>query len=85
MRNHESIRRWEKYKQDYLELVQRLPAFSKELKHPIMVPIGSKALMKGSMVHTNEILISLGEGWFIKDSAERAVAICNRRIASNSL
>jgi unconventional prefoldin RPB5 interactor 1 len=45
-----------------------------------MVPIGSKALMRGKMVHTNEILVCLGDGWFVKRSAKEAAEICDRRI-----
>lgn len=47
-----------------------------------MVPIGSKALMKGNLVHTNEIFVNLGDRWFVKTSASRALEICNRMIES---
>lgn len=46
-----------------------------------MVPIGKLAFMKGKLTHTNEILIYLGEGYFVKYSASQAIALCNRRIA----
>lgn len=47
-----------------------------------MVPIGKKALMKGKIVHTNEIMVCLGDGYFVKYSAPQAIELCNRRIKS---
>lgn len=45
-----------------------------------MVPIGKRALMKGKLIHTNEVLASLGDGYFAKYTAEGAAALCERRI-----
>lgn len=45
-----------------------------------MVPIGKLAFMKGKLIHTNEILAYLGENYFAKYSAARAIALCNHRI-----
>lgn len=50
-----------------------------------MVPIGSKALMKGKLVHTNEILVCLGAQYFAKYSAKQAIAVCDRRIKRKEL
>lgn len=47
-----------------------------------MVPLGKRALMPGKLVHTNEIMVSLGDGYFAKYSAPQAIALCNRRIQS---
>lgn len=47
-----------------------------------MVPIGKRALMKGKLIHTNEILVCLGDEYFAKYSASGAVALCERRIQS---
>lgn len=44
------------------------------------MPIGTKALMRGKIVHTNEIMVCLGENYFVKQSAKGAQEICNRRI-----
>lgn len=51
-----------------------------KLKHDIMVPIGKLALMKGKLIHTNEILVSLGDNWFAKLSAAEAAKFCERRV-----
>lgn len=47
-----------------------------------MVPIGKRALMKGRLIHTNEVLAFLGDGYFAKYSATGAAALCQRRIQS---
>ena len=48
-----------------------------------MVPVGTKALMRGKLMHTNEITINVGDRWFIKKSAASAIQTCNRMIESN--
>lgn len=50
-----------------------------------MVPIGKRALMKGKLIHTNEILAYLGDGYFAKYSASQAISLCKRRIACINL
>lgn len=47
-----------------------------------MAPITSNALIKGKLVHTNEVFAHVGDNWFIKTSAARALEICDRRIKS---
>ncbi|XP_032683030.1 unconventional prefoldin RPB5 interactor-like protein isoform X2 [Odontomachus brunneus] len=46
-----------------------------------MVPIGKLAFMKGKLIHTNEVLACLGDGYFAKYSASQAIELCNRRIS----
>ncbi|XP_076040181.1 unconventional prefoldin RPB5 interactor isoform X2 [Oratosquilla oratoria] len=45
-----------------------------------MVPIGKRAFMPGHLVHTNEVLVLLGDNWFAERSAKQAVEIVGRRI-----
>merc|ERR1719397_369468 len=45
-----------------------------------MVPLTSKAFMPGTLVHTNEILVLLGDNWFVETSAKNAAAIAQRRV-----
>lgn len=44
------------------------------------VPIGSKAFMPGKLVHTNEVLVLLGDNWFAERSAKQACEIIDRRL-----
>lgn len=81
-RNQLNTNFWTKIKGDYESLISHLDVLPNEVSKMVMVPIGSKALMKGKIVHTNEILVFLGDGWFVKQSAKEAIEICKRRIKS---
>ncbi|XP_043277429.1 unconventional prefoldin RPB5 interactor-like protein [Venturia canescens] len=79
-RNDEQTQTWSEYKSRHEKVIESLETFSKELSVECMVPIGKRALMRGKLTHTNEILVSLGEGYFAKYSAAQALALCRRRI-----
>lgn len=82
--NEQMIDKWQRCISEYLCVKERLETFRTELSLKIMVPLGSKALMRGKLYHTNEILVHLGDGWFTKRSAQQALDICNRRIQSKN-
>lgn len=44
------------------------------------VPIGSVGMFEGQLVHTNEIMVLLGDNWFAQCSAHKAVEIINHRL-----
>ena len=69
------------YKKGHKKVIEGLEAYPLSLSENCMVPIGKLAFMKGKLTHTNEILVYLGEGYFVKYSASQAIALCNRRIA----
>ena len=43
------------------------------------------AFMPGQLVHTNEILVLLGDNWFVERSAKQAAHIVDRRMKSKNL
>ena len=45
-----------------------------------MVPLTSKAFMRGNLVHTNELIVLLGDNWFMEASAKRAAEVASRRL-----
>ncbi|EMS59612.1 RNA polymerase II subunit 5-mediating protein-like protein [Triticum urartu] len=59
-----------------VNLVQRLPD---ELSHQIMVPFGGAAFFPGSLIHTNELLVLLGDGYYADRSAKQTTEILHRR------
>jgi len=67
-------------KGEYEELKGTLKKLPEEMTHDIMVPISKKAFMPGKLVHTNEILVLLGDNWFVETSATRATEIASRRM-----
>ncbi|KAK3184104.1 hypothetical protein Dsin_031390 [Dipteronia sinensis] len=59
-----------------INLVQKLP---EELHHDIMVPFGKAAFFPGRLIHTNEFLVLLGEGYYADRTSKQTVEILNRR------
>lgn len=50
-----------------------------------MVPFGPMGFMKGEIVHGNEILVLLGENYFVKRTCAQAKEIIDRRQSCNFL
>ncbi|KAG0281388.1 uri1, prefoldin-like chaperone [Linnemannia exigua] len=76
----EELARWKNYEADYQALKTTLLDLPKEISHPVMVPIGNLAFMPGKIVHTNEVLVMLGDNWFVDRSAVQAAEIVDRRM-----
>ena len=79
-RNEEQCKVWRSYRKGHEKVAETLQTFQKDLYVNCMVPIGKRALMKGRLIHTNEVLAFLGDGYFAKYSATGAAALCQRRI-----
>ncbi|KAH7435962.1 hypothetical protein KP509_06G085700 [Ceratopteris richardii] len=62
--------------QKLIKLVQELPT---KVSYPIMVPFGKAAFFPGKLVHTNEFLVLLGEGYYAECSAFKTLEILSRR------
>jgi unconventional prefoldin RPB5 interactor 1 len=45
----------------------------------MQVPFGKFAFMPGKLYHTNEIMVLLGDNWFVTRSAKQALEIAERR------
>ncbi|KAI4478387.1 hypothetical protein M0804_012041 [Polistes exclamans] len=81
-RNEEQFKVWTDYKKRHKKVIEALEKLPLELSINCMVPIGKRAFMKGKLIHTNEVLACIGDGYFAKYSAAKAIALCNRRIQS---
>lgn len=73
-------KRWLEHKTEHEQAGNNLREFQKSFRKEILVPIGSKALMPGHLYHTNEILVSMYRGLFVKCSADKALNVCEHRI-----
>jgi len=71
-----------KFIADYEAVKSSLVSLSEKCKHPVMVPFGNVAFMSGSLVHTNDVLVLLGDNWFVEQSTKQTVDILNRRIVA---
>lgn len=79
--NEKQINTLNDYRNKYKKVIEGLEVYPLSVSENCMVPIGKRALMKGKLIHTNEILVYLGDGYFAKYSASQAISLCNRRIA----
>ncbi|KAI3457673.1 hypothetical protein Pfo_014336 [Paulownia fortunei] len=59
-----------------INLVQKLPD---ETHHDIMVPFGKAAFFPGRLIHTNEFMVLLGEGYYAERTSKQTAEILKRR------
>jgi len=78
----ENCEKLNKYIADYEAVKSSLTTLSEKCKHLVMVPFGNVAFMSGSLVHTNDVLVLLGDNWFAEQSAKQTVDILGRRIVA---
>ena len=76
----EDFKKFQASKQEHIEVLGLLKDLPKKTRHSIMVPMGPMAFMPGELVHTNEVLVLLGENYFAEQSAVQAAGIVQRRI-----
>jgi len=79
--NRIKAKTWAKHKEEYKTLKHKLSTITDKTHYNVMVPFGGKkAFFEGQLVHTNEIMVLLGDNWFVERSAKDASAICQRRL-----
>ncbi|KAJ2267633.1 uri1, prefoldin-like chaperone, partial [Coemansia sp. RSA 451] len=74
-----ALAQYTEYKTEYQQLQQTLRDLPTETEYEAMVPMGPLAFFPGSIINTNEILVLLGDNWFVERSAAQAVEIASRR------
>jgi prefoldin subunit 5 len=59
-----------------------LSTLSKRTRHSIMAPVcGGLAYLDAFLIHTNELIVLLGDQWFAERSASQAMEIVDRRLS----
>lgn len=78
----QNIALFTKYINDYEHLKTRLSTLADRTRHDIMIPIGGTKLayMPGYIHHTNEILVLLGDNYFVEKSTKEAIEFVERRL-----
>ncbi|KAI8887435.1 hypothetical protein K501DRAFT_330480 [Backusella circina FSU 941] len=71
--------RWNDFKQDYDALEKQLTTLPDTTSQNAMIPLGKLAFMPGKIIHTNEILVLLGDQYYAERSAKQALGILERR------
>ncbi|KAJ2780566.1 uri1, prefoldin-like chaperone [Coemansia interrupta] len=74
-----AVAQYTSYRDEYLSLQTTLKDLPSETTYPALIPIGPLAFFPGHLIHTNEILVLLGENYFAERSALQASQIAQRR------
>ena len=59
---------------------EAIKGLSAKLSQTGLVPINEYGYMQGKLIHTNELMVHLGDDYFAECSASEAIAILERRI-----
>ena len=78
----QQIAKWTQFHNDYRHLHERLSTLPDRLTYDCTVPFGKLAFIPGRVVHSNEILVLLGENYFVERSCKQAIDIVNRRLVN---
>ncbi|XP_070509683.1 unconventional prefoldin RPB5 interactor-like protein [Chironomus tepperi] len=71
--------KWKDYKQTVGETRKTVNTFVKSYKMEVMVPLGKKAFVRGTLQHTNDVLVSHSSNYFSAVSNYQANEILQRR------
>jgi len=74
------IKHWSEQKQKYQVLCDRLQTLPDLPSYEVTVPFGPYAFKKGQLVHTNEMLVHLGDKYFAEVTCKQAVEIARHRM-----
>jgi prefoldin subunit 5 len=68
--------------ESYHQLRTSLTEILKKRRHPILAPVaGGLGYFEGELVHTNDVLVLLGDNWWANTSVFHATEVASRRIA----
>lgn len=66
----------------YGELITTLSTLLERTRHSILAPVaGGLGYFEAELVHTNDVLVLLGDSWFAERSVAQARGIAERRVA----
>ncbi|XP_063722562.1 unconventional prefoldin RPB5 interactor-like isoform X2 [Symsagittifera roscoffensis] len=75
------LEKLEQRRAEYSSVKDRLKEVSGKLRCPTMVPLSKVAFMPGELIHTNEVLVLLGDGYFVETTAAKASQIADKRLS----
>ena len=65
-------------------MAETLLELPKKLKHKVMVPLGKRAMVPGTIVRSNEVLAHLGDEYFSWRSTRQALEVIERKKKGDS-
>ena len=61
------------------QLIAQLEALPSRTRWPAHIPINNKARVAGAVIHTNDVKVCLGAGWWVEMTAREAVDYVGRK------
>eukprot|EP00250_Pteridium_aquilinum_P002040 c12249_g1_i2 orf=99-1118(+) len=77
--HHHTLQTLEAFLHDNQQLSRLVQDLPNKVSHSIMVPFGKAAFFPGRLMHTNEFLVLLGEGYYAECTASKTLDILGRR------
>ena len=78
-RRANELARLEQCRGDYDDMSSSLRTLPERVERPILVPHGKMAMFPGKLIHTNEVMVLLGDNYFALRSAHQASEVFGRR------
>ncbi|KAJ3098425.1 COP9 signalosome complex subunit 6 [Phlyctochytrium planicorne] len=75
----DNVKRFQQYDDEYQSVETFLTNVHKTTKVKYKVQLSKLAFMMGELIHTNEVIVSLGDNWFVERSNTQALEIVKRR------
>lgn len=72
--------KWRNFRKELVDTRGNLSEYVKQRCVNIIVPLGKKAMVRGTLLHTNEVTVSHGAAIFSDVSTAQAVDILDHRI-----
>jgi unconventional prefoldin RPB5 interactor 1 len=76
----QQIAKYAQFQNDYHNLHTRLSTLPDRLTYECTVPFGKLAFIPGRIIHSNELLVLLGDNYFVERSCKQAIDIVYRRL-----
>ncbi|KAJ7526027.1 hypothetical protein O6H91_17G078300 [Diphasiastrum complanatum] len=73
------LQQLQQYLHDNIALAKLLCTLPDSVRYNVMVPFGKLAFFPGSLIHTNELLVLLGESYYSERSTKQTIDILERR------
>lgn len=65
---------------EYVQVKELLVDLPRKLQHSVMIPLSGVGFVEGQIVHSNEFLMALGDGWYRTCTSYQAQEIIDRRL-----
>jgi hypothetical protein len=74
------VEQWLKHLDSYTSLRDVLHELPSKRTGNVMVPVGSQAFFSGKLIHTNEVILLLGDNWFVETTVPQALKVLDHRL-----